>query len=327
MKSRYLFAQTTGKPEDVVKLGEEIIEEPKKGEVLLKMLAAAINPADINMIEGTYFAIPKQHYVLGNEGVFEVMKSNEPDLKEGSRVIIPFKPLDHWQGGFRDYVCINKDDLITIPKHVTNNLAAMMTVNPITAWMLLKENIQKGQTLIQNAANSNLGQWINYFAKKRGVNVVNVVRSDQAKVRLEKQGIKDVYCFEKGISKIIKAKHGQTHLAINMVGGEQANECAKTLAPYQKMITVGAMAKEPFSISNGLLIFKNITCTGFNRTRWIDESDPKEVRAHYQNCFDEISDNGPLLLIAKKFGINKYIDAFSLYNQHVGKILFIKNNE
>lgn len=41
-----------GEPVKVVQLEEEIIPDPKEKEVLVKILASPVNPADINTIQG-----------------------------------------------------------------------------------------------------------------------------------------------------------------------------------------------------------------------------------------------------------------------------------
>lgn len=56
------------------KVEYEVPETLQSNQVLLKMLAAPINPADINMIQGKYALKPKLPAVGGNEGVAEIMK-------------------------------------------------------------------------------------------------------------------------------------------------------------------------------------------------------------------------------------------------------------
>lgn len=51
-----------GEPCDVVKLVEEEIEPPKNNEVVVKILLAPINPADINTIQG--FIIYDYHNII-----------------------------------------------------------------------------------------------------------------------------------------------------------------------------------------------------------------------------------------------------------------------
>lgn len=56
------------------KVEYEVPETLQSGQVLLKMLAAPVNPADINMIQGKYALKPKLPAVGGNEGVAEIIK-------------------------------------------------------------------------------------------------------------------------------------------------------------------------------------------------------------------------------------------------------------
>lgn len=50
--STYLKYTQYGEPVSVLKQYEETLDEPKNNEVLVKILAAPVNPADINVIQG-----------------------------------------------------------------------------------------------------------------------------------------------------------------------------------------------------------------------------------------------------------------------------------
>lgn len=54
VKSTYLQFDDFGDPEKVVKKFETTLNSPKGKEVLVKVLAAPINPADINIIQGNF---------------------------------------------------------------------------------------------------------------------------------------------------------------------------------------------------------------------------------------------------------------------------------
>ncbi len=53
------FLTAFGKPADVLSLKERPRPRPAKGEILLEMLAAPVNPADLNVIEGKYGELPE----------------------------------------------------------------------------------------------------------------------------------------------------------------------------------------------------------------------------------------------------------------------------
>jgi len=76
-----------------LRVKESTLGEPGSNQVLVKMLAAPINPADINLIQGTYGVTPSLPAVGGSEGVGIVEKagSGVKGLKVGDHVI-PTKP-------------------------------------------------------------------------------------------------------------------------------------------------------------------------------------------------------------------------------------------
>lgn len=57
--STYLEYAEHGEPGKVVAKREEQLKSPKSNEVLVKILAAPINPADINVIQGKWMSVPE----------------------------------------------------------------------------------------------------------------------------------------------------------------------------------------------------------------------------------------------------------------------------
>ena len=55
---KQLVFHQTGKPGEVLELTPFTPKQPAAGEVLVRILAAPINPADLNTIEGTYGVKP-----------------------------------------------------------------------------------------------------------------------------------------------------------------------------------------------------------------------------------------------------------------------------
>ncbi len=63
-----LLITRTGPPAEVTELHPQTRPDPGLGEVLVRMQAAAVNPADLNFIEGTYGKKPDLPCVPGMEG-------------------------------------------------------------------------------------------------------------------------------------------------------------------------------------------------------------------------------------------------------------------
>jgi NADPH:quinone reductase-like Zn-dependent oxidoreductase len=115
---------------------EEIgLSEPGADEVLVRMLAAPINPADLNVIEGTYGELPSLPCTIGNEGVgvVERVGSSVVGFASGQTVL----PLAF--GTWAEQMLVPAEALVALPEGLDPLQAAMLTVNPATAWRMLHD--------------------------------------------------------------------------------------------------------------------------------------------------------------------------------------------
>nr|XP_020445823.1 trans-2-enoyl-CoA reductase, mitochondrial isoform X2 [Monopterus albus] len=239
------------------------------------MLAAPINPSDINMIQGTYAILPDLPAVGGNEGVAQVVEvgSQVKSLKTGNWVI----PRDAGLGTWRTEAVLAEDDVISLPDDIPLLSAATLGVNPCTAFRMLSdfEDLKPGDSVIQNAANSGVGQAVIQIAAARGINTINVVRDRpeflQLSDRLRSIGatyvIREEALRRPEIKELFKTCP-KPKLALNGVGGKSATELLRHLQVGGSMVTYGGMAKQPITIPVSALIFKDVKIRGFWVTRW-----------------------------------------------------------
>ncbi|XP_006164651.1 enoyl-[acyl-carrier-protein] reductase, mitochondrial isoform X2 [Tupaia chinensis] len=250
------------------------------------MLAAPINPSDINMIQGNYGLLPKLPAVGGNEGVGRVVAvgGSVTRLKPGDWVI----PANAGLGTWRTEAVFGEEALIRVPSDLPLQSAATLGVNPCTAYRMLAdfEQLQPGDSVIQNAANSSVGQAVIQIAAARGLRTINVLRGrpDIQKVtdRLKDLGAEHVITEEdlrKPETADLLKDVPQPRLALNCVGGKSSTELLRHLAPGGTMVTYGGMAKQPVVASVGLLIFKDLKLRGFWLSQWKKDHSPAEFQA------------------------------------------------
>ena len=280
MKSTVFIHSAYGKPGDVIQTTTYELPELEPKQLLITMVYSPINPADINMLEGKYSIQPPLPCVLGNEGIgiVEAIGTDVSDTQVGDHVILPFRGTENWIGLWAEKIIAPETEVISIPKEIPLNQAAMLTINPITAHQLLTLfcDLEPGDTIVQNAGNSAVARWVITLAKKMGVSTINLVRNKRYTDELIALGATHVLVDTPGVSTKIKELCDSIPLALNAVGGKSAIELLKSLSEQGTCVTYGAMSKEPITISNGQLIYKNLWLTGFNRTKWIQEM-PKEV--------------------------------------------------
>src|SRR5262249_51466673 len=154
---------------------------------VVRLKAAPINPADLNQIEGKYpirFPLPA---TPGFEGaaIIEAVGANVKGHQPGELVILP-----HNLGTWREAGGVKADRLNTGPEGIAPEQAAMLKINPLTAWRVLRDFVQleAGDWIIQNGANSGVGRAMIAICRELGFRSVNVVRRAELIPELKHQG-------------------------------------------------------------------------------------------------------------------------------------------
>jgi trans-2-enoyl-CoA reductase len=314
-----------GNPADVLHVELRPSPTPAAGEAIVKMLAAPINPADLNQIEGKYPIRAELPATPGFEGAGVVIDlgANATNVTTGALVILP-----HNVGTWRDAVAVKADELVVVPAGIEPVDAAMLKINPMTAWRLLHDyvDMQKGDWLIQNAANSAAGRAVIQIAHELGYKTVNVVRRAELIDELHAEGGDVVLVDGENLREEVKAATGGApiRLGLNAVGGDSALRLANCLAPGSTLVTFGAMSLQPLKIPNGLLIFKDLRFRGIWINKWYDNATPEQRLEAFQQLF-EMAKRGLLRTkVEKAYPLSeaKTAVAHAARGQRSGKIIF-----
>jgi len=279
--------ETHGNPADVLHIETRPWPTPAADEVVVKMRAAPINPADLNQIEGKYPVRPELPATPGFEGggIVVELGAEVKGLTTGALVILP-----HNVGTWRDAVAVKADELVVVPDGIEPVQAAMLKINPLTAWRLLHDyvDLQKGDWLIQNAANSAAGRDVIQIAHELGHKTVNVVRRAEVINELRAEGGDVVLVDGDKLREEVKSATGgaSIRLGLNSVGGDSALRLANCLAFGGTLVSFGAMSLQPLKIPTGLLIFKDLRFRGIWINKWYDNASPSEPMETFRPLFD-----------------------------------------
>ncbi|KAL3457645.1 hypothetical protein BJX64DRAFT_280491 [Aspergillus heterothallicus] len=301
-QAKALVYSKYGEPKDVLQLHKHSISAPHGTQVNLRLLAAPLNPADVNQIQGVYPSKPpfettlgtqEPSAIAGNEGAFEVIAtgSDVKGLTKGDWVIMKRTG----QGTWRTHAQLDESQLIKIEDQtgLSPLQVSTVSVNPVTAYRMIKDFcdwdwMRAGEEwLIQNGANSGVGRAAIQLGKEWGIKTLNVVRGRKTAGETEtlKQELKSLGAtavvtesellsgeFRNIVKELTRQGKEPIRLALNCVGGKNATALAKVLAPGSHMVTYGAMSKQPVALPSGLLIFKDLVFDGFWVSRWGDKN-------------------------------------------------------
>ena len=239
------------------------------GQALVAVLAAPINPSDVLTLTGQYGLLPPLPAVGGSEGVGRVVEFG-PDTKGpavGQTVLLP-----PGGGTWATHVVVPAARLIPLPNEADPRQLAMLTVNPPTASLLLSDfaQLQPGDWVIQNSANSGVGSYVVQLARLRGFKTVNVVRRESAVAGVQAQGADVVLVDGDDLAEHVKAATGGAaiKLGIDAVGGQATMRLAACLAEGAAIVNYGALSGEPCTVSPRELVFRDVSLKGFWLARW-----------------------------------------------------------
>lgn len=323
--SRAIVYAAHGDPSEVLRGHTYELKALKKGEVRVKFELSAINPADVNVIQGVYPVKPvvredigfEPLSIMGNEGVgtvegFEEDGEVEKVLKVGDRVVMGSAQLGTWQS----YANIPFASLIPVSSTppISPAQAATLSINPPTALRMLSDFIPlnpkdnrgkpaKKQWVIQNGGNSAVGTAVIQIAREWGVGTINLVRNRDDLTELESHlkslGADHVMTYDQFLEKSSRSqikewtKGGELRLALNCVGGKETTEMVKLLGQNAYLVTYGGMAKVALAVPPSLFIFKKLTAAGFWLSNWV-KTHPKE-RITMINDLAQLVANGKLV--------------------------------
>jgi NADPH:quinone reductase-like Zn-dependent oxidoreductase len=145
-----------------------------KNEVLVKVMSAAINPADIKVITGKkggkFIHSGKSPITLGFDfsGVIEKIGGAVSEFMPGADVFgfLPYSSKTT-QGSFADYVVVNCDTIAKKPTSISHTEAATAATTASTALQALVNiaGIKQEQKILVNGASGGIGSYAVQIAK------------------------------------------------------------------------------------------------------------------------------------------------------------------
>lgn len=261
-----------------------------------------MNPSDINTIEGRYplkpafttsLSTPEPVAVPGNEACLEVVAIGQSvkSVKPGDWVIPRATGLGTW----RTHLQVNEETVLRVDKEgLTPAQVATVSVNPVTAWRMLKDTVdlQEGDWFVLNGANSGVGRAAIQLGKLWGLKSIAIIRASRhnletnVKGDLEALGATKIATDDeiKGhqnlrlLDKWTDGGREKVRLGLNCVGAAIATKMATIMSPGGHLVTYGAMAKAPFFVSAKMMIFEDKKFSGFWLSRWAEKHPEEKVR-------------------------------------------------
>ena len=164
-----------GGPE-VLKYEDVPRPEPKDDEVLIRVMAAGINPVDGYIRQGNRGKATGEKFpiILGMDiaGVVEKTGAKASKFKAGDAVYA-YSSFQE-QGGYAQFAVAKENEVALKPQSITFEQAAAVPLAATTAWQALvdKAELGPGQTVLIQGGSGGVGSFAVQIAKVRGAKVI-----------------------------------------------------------------------------------------------------------------------------------------------------------
>ncbi|MCL4396195.1 MAG: NADP-dependent oxidoreductase [Chloroflexi bacterium] len=222
-----------GGPEQIV-MERVPCPKPKAGEVLVRLKAAGVNPADWKARAGymkqfrplTFPWIPG----LEGAGVVDVAGPDVTSLKAGEAVYGPIG------GSYAEYAVAPAKDLYPKPKDLSFEEAASVPVGALTAWgaVIQSANVQPGQRVLVQGGAGGVGAFAVQLARWKGAHVI--ATSSGANVDFVRSlGAETVVDYQKEkVEDVVK----DVDAVIDTVGGEVLERSLQVIKRGGILVTI-----------------------------------------------------------------------------------------
>ena len=231
-------------PPDVLELTEVERPTPKEDEVLLKVHAASVNPADWHLLRGTPYIArlqlglrkPKDR-ILGCDvaGQVEALGKNVSRLRPGDEVF--GSPFMHGFGAFAESVCVSEGLLAPKPANLSFEQAAAVPLAASTALQGLRDHggIEPGHRVLIIGASGGVGTFAVQIAKSFGAEVSGVCSTRNVEM-VRSLGADHVIDYT--VEDFARSGHKKYDLIFQLAGTRSPSECRRALTSKGTLVQI-----------------------------------------------------------------------------------------
>lgn len=230
---------------------------PKAGEVLVQVIATAVNRADL---------LQRQGFYPPPEGASQI-----PGLELSGRILELGSGVENWKvgdficaivtgGAYAEYAVVPVGSLMPIPEGIDVISAAALPEAACTAWsnLFMLGGLREGERVLIHGGASGIGTMAIQLAKWIGAEVITTASATKHDV-----------CKFLGADKCIDYRNedfaeeiSDVNVILDVIGAPYLTKNMHVLAPNGRLIVIGLQGGRKSEIDLGLLLTKRISLIG-----------------------------------------------------------------
>lgn len=315
-----------GGPE-VLAISEVPAPQPGPGEVLIDVIAAGINRADVQQRRGFYPPPPGASPILGLEvsGRIAAFGTNvTKPFSVGQKVVALLTG-----GGYAAQVCVPAGQVLPLPEGIDVISAAGLPEVAATVHsnLFMTAQLQPGETVLIHGGAGGIGAMAIQLAKAAGARVIATAGSDEKVAMLTSYLGADAavnYRTEDFGDRVNEFTEGQgANVILDVVGAKYLARNVAALATYGRLVVIGLQGGATAELNLGALLTKRAAIIGTTlRARPVEEKTAimEGVREH---VWPLIASGAIKPMVDKTFPLEQVAAAHEYFDSgaHVGKVL------
>ncbi|GAB2743536.1 NAD(P)H-quinone oxidoreductase [Sinomonas soli] len=321
-----VFITEPGGPE-VLQVREVDAPEPGPGELLIDVVAAGINRADVQQRRGFYPPPPGASEIPGLE-VSGRIAGFGPEVTRpfavGDRVVALLAG-----GGYAEKVAVPAEQVVRVPEGVDLVTAAALPETAATVYsnLFMTAQLAPGELLLVHGATGGIGTMAVQMAKAFGARVAATAGAEE-KVSTARAflGV-DVainYREQDFVEAVREATDGRgADVILDVVGAKYLERNVEALAPYGRLVVIGLQGGAKGELNLGTLLSKRAAVIATSlRPRPVEEKGAI-MAAVKEHVWPLVTDGRIKALVDKSFPLAQVTAAHEYFDsgEHVGKIL------
>lgn len=228
---------------DVMKIEEIPTPEPGQGQILVRIRAAGVNPADTYARTGNYAVKPALPYTPGSDGsgVIEGVGEGVTKIKPGDRVYVARSV----SGTYGEYALALESQVHPLPDRISFSQGAGIYVPYGTAYHALHHHAKgrAGETVLVHGASGGVGIASVQMARAMGLTVFGTAGTPKGLELAKKEGAHEVFDHSKSgyLEQIMKATGGRgVNVILEMLANVNLGHDLKLLAVNGRVVVIGS---------------------------------------------------------------------------------------
>ena len=347
MRNRRIVIGRYGGP-DELRLIEEECPIPKRGEVLVKVLAAGVSLPDVMMREGIHPETPRVPFTPGWDliGVVDRLGDGVSGIEPGQMVAA--LPIS---GAYAEFICLPQRQLVPVPPGLDPAEAVSLILNYVTAYQMLHRSakVTRGQRVLIHGAAGGVGTALLQLGRLAGLEMYGTCSSRGSSTVCELGATPIDYKQRDFVEEIRRLTRDGVDVVFDGIGGTHIWRSRKALRPGGKVVAygltgslrAGRLASSRSGVRNrfgplaifGLCIAGSWLLPGRKRVvpysiQWLERLKPAFFRLDLIALFDLLQQKKIKPLVARRFPLTEARQAQELLGKEgvVGKFVLVRDS-